>query len=148
MGGQLANFRLCWIQGQLYGAIDTANSSWQLEPRTTHRGRTISSTSSRSSFAVVSDHDLSSFTVSLESGHDSEADDYADLVHSPALSSPSTDERALSSRHRDDFVMPQIPGFFSSQMGPSVTSSYSSTESLPHSGHSGRLLTLHLEKST
>ncbi|GJJ08310.1 hypothetical protein Clacol_002521 [Clathrus columnatus] len=139
--------RYSWHQGQLYGAVDTANSSWQLEPRATHRGRTISSTSSHSSFAVVSDHDLSSFTVSLESGRDSETDDYADLVHSPALSSPSTDERALISRHRDEFVMPQIPGLSSPPMGPSVTSSFSSTESLSHSSRSGRLLTLHLEKT-
>jgi len=139
------------IKGRLYAAVDTTNSAWQLEPRTSPRGRTISSTSSRSSFAVVSDHDLSSFTVSLESGRESETEDYADLVHSPVLSSPSSnDERAgITPRHRDrdEFVMPQMSGFSSPHVGPSIMSSFSSTESLHHSGRSGRLLTLHLEKA-
>ncbi|KAF8512258.1 hypothetical protein JB92DRAFT_2929264 [Gautieria morchelliformis] len=111
----------------------------------------MSSTSSRSSsFAVVSDPDISSFTASLESGRESEVDDYADLVQSPVFSSPSSnDERAgivPGPRHRDDFVMPQIPGLSSPHVGPSLVSSLSSTDSLHHSARSGRLLTLHLEK--
>lgn len=132
----------------MYAAVDTANSAWQLEPRPSQRGRTISSTSSHSSFALVSDQDISSFTASLESGRDSEVDDsYNDLVQSPVFSSPSSnDERAgIAPRHRDDFVMPQISGLSSPRVGPSLLSSFSSTESL-YSARSGRLLTLHLEK--
>lgn len=132
----------------MYAAVDTANSAWQLEPRPSQRGRTISSTSSHSSFALVSDQDISSFTASLESGRDSEVDEYNDLIQSPVFSSPSSnDERAgIAPRHRDDFVMPQISGLSSPRVGPSLLSSFSSTESLHHSARSGRLLTLHLEK--
>lgn len=134
----------CRFQGRLYAAVDNASSAWQLEPRASARGRTISSTSSRSSFAVVSDQDISSFTASLESGRESEVDEFNDLAHSPVFSSPSSnDERAgITPRHRDEFVMPQISGLSS----PHVMSSFSSTESLHHSVRSGRLLTLHLEK--
>jgi len=137
------------IKGRLYAAVDTASSAWQLEPRASARGRTISSTSSRSSFAVVSDQDLSSFTASLESGRESEVDEFNDLAQSPVFSSPSSnDERAgITPRHRDEFVMPQISGFSSPHVGPSLKSSFSSTESLHHSARSGRLLTLHLEKA-
>ncbi|KAF8525848.1 hypothetical protein BU17DRAFT_41320 [Hysterangium stoloniferum] len=136
------------IKGSLYASVDSANCGWQLEPRAPARGRTISSTSSRSSFAVVSDQDLSSFTVSLESGRESESEDYGDLLHSPVSTPSSNDESAgIAPRNRDDFVMPQISGFSSPHVGPSLTSSYSSTESLHHSERSGRLLTLHLEKT-
>ncbi|KAF8591133.1 hypothetical protein K439DRAFT_1650933 [Ramaria rubella] len=139
------------IKGRLYAAVDTSNSAWQLEPRgSSRRGRTISSASSHSSFAVVSDPDISNFSTSLESGRESELEDYNDLSQSPVFSSSSSnDERAgiTPRNHRDDFIMPQISGLSSPRVGPSLTSSFSSTESLHHSSRSGRLLTLHLEKA-
>ncbi|KIJ52526.1 hypothetical protein M422DRAFT_26108 [Sphaerobolus stellatus SS14] len=157
------------IKGRLYANIDTTNSAWQLEPRAPPggRGRTISSTSSHSSFALVSDRDFSSFPgtagSSLPDTNHSEPGEpeyyYAsDALHSPVLSSPpsSNDDyheprTTLNQRHtvreRDDFVMPQISGFSSPRVGPSLTSSFSSTESLHHASRSGRLLTLHLEKA-
>jgi hypothetical protein len=142
-------------QGRLYSTVDTNSSVWQLEPRASRlsaRGRTTSTTSTastQSSYAFVSDPEISSsFAASLESGQVSDADD---ISPSPALSSPSlssADERGLLPlmSHRKTLSnaaasRPASPG----HALHSMTSSYSSLESL-HSPPSGRLLTLHLEK--
>ncbi|KZT73151.1 hypothetical protein DAEQUDRAFT_762502 [Daedalea quercina L-15889] len=148
------------VKGRLYGAVDTANSVWQLEPRasrTSARGRTTSTTSTasastHSSFALVSDPDISSsFAASLEHGLLSDTDD---PISSPALSSPvssSLDEHGFVFPHqrrqpRSNPSYPASPGPSSQHNAPlSLTSSYSSVESLHKA--SGRLLTLHLEKS-
>jgi len=141
----------------LYGNVDTANSTWQLEPRVSRlsaRERTTSTTSTastQSSYTFVSDPDISSsFAASLESGLVSDADDPA--ASSPALSSPI----ASSMDENMGFTMPhqrQQPQSISSYPAspPShpphftLPSSYSSVESL-HAA-SGRLLTIHLEKA-
>ena len=141
-----------WIQGRLYGNVDTVNSAWQLEPRTSRlstRERTtstISTTSTQSSYAFVSDPEISSsFAASLESGPASDTDELVAL--SPALSSPlstPSDERPNPGTFRRSTITssrPVSPG----RPPHSVTSSFSSVDSL-HSSHSGRLLTLHLEK--
>ena len=130
---------------------------WQLEPhqsRLSARERTLSGTSSastQSSFAVVSDPEISSsFAASLENGLTSDTDDLD--FSSPALSSPvssSAEENqhfpnTSSSRQRPKYsYQPASPR----HAGPSasVASSYSSVESL-HTGAT-RLLTLHLEKA-
>ncbi|KAK7690792.1 hypothetical protein QCA50_005892 [Cerrena zonata] len=147
------------LKGRLYGTIDVPNSAWQLEPhqsRLSARERTLSGTSSastQSSFAVVTDPEISSsFAASLENGLTSDVDDLD--FSSPALSSPvssSVDENhhfpsasASASRRRQRYayqpVSPQRAG-----PSASVASSYSSVESL-HTGAT-RLLTLHLEKA-
>ncbi|KAI0956046.1 hypothetical protein AcV7_006554 [Taiwanofungus camphoratus] len=130
---------------------------WQLEPhasRLSPRERTTSSTSTestQSSFAFVSDPDISSsFAVSIENGLASDADDPP--ISSPALSSPissSMDEQSgfamLSHRRQPRFPAshpvspPNNPPPFS------LTSSYSSVESLHP--RSGRLLTIYIEKA-
>lgn len=139
-------------QGRLYSTVDNHSSVWQLEPRSSRsRGRTTSTTSTastQSSYAFVSDPEISSsFAASLESGQVSDADD---ISPSPALSSPSlssADERGLPLiTHRKALSnaaasRPASPG----HALRSMASSYSSLESL-HSPPSGRLLTLHLEK--
>jgi hypothetical protein len=142
------------VKGRLYGNVDSGNSAWQLEPRSSRLlGRertisTISTTSTQSSYAFVSDPEISSsFAASLESGHTSDADDL--IAQSPALSSPLStppDERPnpTSFQRRTTALnssRPVSPG----RPARSVTSSISSLDSL-HSSHSGRLLTLHLEK--
>ena len=87
--------------------------------------------STRSSFAFVSDQEISSsFAASLESGQTSEAEE---LVASPRLSS-SRNSRANNTPDIDP--LSNIPF---------TTSSYSSVDSL-HTEQSSRLLTLHLEK--
>ena len=142
------------VQGRLYSTVDTNSSVWQLEPRVsrlTARGRTTSTTSTastQSSYAFVSDPEISSsFAASLESGQVSDADD---ISPSPALSSPSlssADERSLPViSHRK--TLSNAAASRSASPGHalrSMTSSYSSLDSL-HSPPSGRLLTLHLEK--
>ena len=142
------------MQGRLYSTVDTNSSVWQLEPRVsrlTARGRTTSTTSTastQSSYAFVSDPEISSsFAASLESGQVSDADD---ISPSPALSSPSlssADERSLPViSHRK--TLSNAAASRSASPGHalrSMTSSYSSLDSL-HSPPSGRLLTLHLEK--
>ena len=148
------------IQGRLYGIVDTANSVWQLEPRPSRasaRERTTSTTSTasastHSSFAVVSDPDISSsFAASLENGLLSDLDEPSS---SPALSSPvssSLDDHAFvfpgqRRQPRSNPSHPASPGPSSHLNVPmSLTSSYSSVESLHRA--SGRLLTLHLEKA-
>lgn len=142
------------LQGRLYANVDTTNSVWQIEPRTSRisaRERTTSSastTSTRSSYAFVSDPEISSsFAASLESGQVSDVDDLASP--SPGLSSPtlsSADEqRGFPFQRRrvisNNASRPVSPG----HALRSMASSYSSLDSL-HTTHSGRLLTLHLEK--
>ncbi|KIP05020.1 hypothetical protein PHLGIDRAFT_129136 [Phlebiopsis gigantea 11061_1 CR5-6] len=145
------------VKGRLYGAIDMAHSMWQLETRASRfsaRERTTSTTSTastHSSFAVVSETEISSsFAASLEAGFVS---DFDESLSSPALSSPvslaADDFSSLplrtDSRRRGRFttshpVSPQRTHGLSS-----LTSSASSMESL-HTGNS-RLLTIHLEKA-
>ena len=141
------------MQGRLYGTIDTASSVWQLEPRTSRqsgRERTISTastTSTQSSYAFVSDPDISSsFAASLESGQASDADD---VYSSPAQSSPklSYDDEVLDPIRRRK-LNPNPVASRSVSPGhahPSMTSSFSSLDSF-HSPQLGRLLTVHLEK--
>lgn len=143
-----------FVQGRLYSSIDTASSVWQLEPRTsrqTGRERTISTastTSTHSSYAFISDPDISSsFAASLESGQASDADDVYST--SPAHSSPnlSYDEEVLDPIRRRKLNLNAVnsrsvsPG----HAHPSMTSSFSSLDSF-QSPRSGRLLTVHLEK--
>lgn len=127
-----------------------ANSAWQLEPRNSRlsaRERTtstISTTSTQSSFAFVSDPEISSsFAASLESSEVSDAEEI--VTPSPALSSPisSADERTSGSGHQRHSI-PAASGPASPSLPVHVLSSFSSLESL-HS-NSGRLVTLHLEK--
>jgi hypothetical protein len=139
-------------QGRLYGNVDTINSAWQLEPRTSRlsaRERTtstISTTSTQSSYAFISDPEISSsFAASVESGHGSDTDEL--VMQSPALSSPistASDERPNPASFRRSTVTPSRPVSPGHPLH-SVTSSISSVDSL-HSSHSGRLLTIHLEK--
>ena len=142
------------VQGRLYSTIDTASSVWQLEPRTSRqsgRERTISTastTSTHSSYAFVSDPDISSsFAASLESGQASDADDV--YSPSPAHSSPklSYDDEVLDPVRRRK-LNPNPVASRSVSPGhahPSMTSSFSSLDSF-HSPQSGRLLKVHLEK--
>lgn len=137
------------VKGRLYAAVDATNSMWQLEragPRPA-RARTISTASSRSSYALVSDPgqsqtDLpSSCAVSIERDADSEPDSELS-TSSPAFSSPSHGSGSGSGgsggKHGHGHIsLPQIE---------SLSSSFSSVESL-NSRASGRLLTLHLEKT-
>ncbi|KIJ67074.1 hypothetical protein HYDPIDRAFT_109074 [Hydnomerulius pinastri MD-312] len=136
------------VKGRLYGNVDVANSAWQLEPRTSRlsaRERTtstISTSSTQSSYAFVSDPEISSsFAASLESGQTSDAEEL--VTPSPGLSSPissSADER--SGYHRRSAI--GASGAVSPAIPAHALSSFSSLESLP--SPSGRLLTLHLEK--
>ncbi|KAK2460878.1 hypothetical protein APHAL10511_007348 [Amanita phalloides] len=142
------------VKGRLYSAVDTANSVWQLESRTNRlspRERTTSTTStvsSQSSYAFVSDPEISSsFAASLEGGHMSDAEEV--FSPSPGMSSPtlsSADEHIFQLHRR----RPLSNSAASRSVSPghvlnSIRSSYSSLDSL-HYAHSGRLLTLHLEK--
>ncbi|KAJ7903599.1 hypothetical protein B0H14DRAFT_2665560 [Mycena olivaceomarginata] len=124
------------IKGRLYASVDSTTSLWQLEPqRVRHlsaRERTNSTTSTastHSSYAFVSDPDISSsFAASLESGPLASPLGFA----SPNPSSGGNSHpvsRSVSPGH----ALRSLP------------SSYSSLESL-HSHRSRRLLTLHLEK--
>lgn len=134
------------VKGRLYGNVDVANSAWQLEPRTSRpsaRERTtstISTTSTHSSYAFVSDPEISSsFAASLESAQTSDAEEPTTL--SPALSSPiSSDEQPGYPRRSVHVASSHV----SPAIQPHALSSFSSLESL-HSP-AGRLLTLHLEK--
>ncbi|KAF7970838.1 hypothetical protein HWV62_22792 [Athelia sp. TMB] len=110
---------------------------------------TISTTSTQSSYAFISDPEMaSSFAASLDSGQVSDAEDYA-LGHSSSLTSPlstPSDERSnapLTQRrtHTTASSRAVSPGHPSRSMA----SSFSSVDSV-HAPHSGRLLTLHLEK--
>ncbi|KAJ6513325.1 hypothetical protein C8R45DRAFT_963258 [Mycena sanguinolenta] len=127
------------IKGRLYASVDSTTSLWQLEPQRVRRlsarertNSTTSTASTQSSYAFISDPEISSsFAASLESGPVSDAEDAS---ASPfGFSSPN-----LSSGDNSRSVSP-------GRALRSVPSSYSSLESL-HSHRSGRLLTLHLEK--
>ncbi|KAJ7274462.1 hypothetical protein B0H12DRAFT_399944 [Mycena haematopus] len=127
------------IKGRLYASVDSTTSLWQLEPQRVRRlsarertNSTTSTASTHSSYAFISDPEISSsFAASLESGPVSDAEDAS---ASPfGFSSPN-----LSSGDNSRSVSP-------GRALRSLPSSYSSLESL-HSHRSGRLLTLHLEK--
>jgi hypothetical protein len=138
-------------QGRLYGNVDPNSSAWQLEPRPSRLlGRertisTISTASTQSSYAFVSDPDISSsFAASLESDNASDLDEF--VAQSPPLSSPvstTPDERSNLALVQRRIVtsLPVSPG----HPPRSLSSSSSSVDSL-HSSHPGRLLTIHLEK--
>ncbi|KAH0585419.1 hypothetical protein H2248_008660 [Termitomyces sp. 'cryptogamus'] len=136
------------VKGRLFNNVNTTNSVWQLETRkqrSTGRERTastVSTSSTQSSFAFVSDPEISSsFAASLESGHVSDAED---ISPSPAPSSPSFDERILPSyTHRTVGTSRSAsPG----HALPSMTSSYTASLESLSASNSGKLLTLHLEK--
>ncbi|KAI6117237.1 hypothetical protein EDD16DRAFT_1885359 [Pisolithus croceorrhizus] len=123
------------VKGRLYGNVDVANSAWQLEPRTSRPStreayyiRLYRTASTQSSYAFVSDPDISS---SFAAASDAEEP----VTPSPALSSPT------SSAGGTAWIS---SAGMSPVMRPHALSSFSSLESL-HSP-SGRLLTLHLEK--
>ncbi|RPD61083.1 hypothetical protein L226DRAFT_534730 [Lentinus tigrinus ALCF2SS1-7] len=145
------------VKGQLYGKVDTSASVWQLEPRPSRlsaRERTTSTASTastQSSYAIVSDPEISSsFAASLEAGLISGSDPDDTVISSPALSSPissSADEHlgiSSHSRHGGRSRLSVSPPARLPQ-GIAQASSFSSLESL-HTG-SGRLLTIHLEKA-
>lgn len=133
-----------------------ANSSWQLEPRSSafstreRTTSTTSTTSTQSSFAIVSETEISSsFAASVE-GLASDLDE--PYVSSPALSSPissSDDHNGFTShgtaRRHTRFTTSHPVSPHTVNPSLSLASSYSSLESL-HTG-SGRLLTIHLEKA-
>ncbi|KAG6886909.1 hypothetical protein C0992_001672 [Termitomyces sp. T32_za158] len=136
------------VKGRLYNHVNTTNSVWQLEPRKqrlTGRERTastVSTTSTQSSYALVSDPEISSsFAASLESGQVSDAED---ISPSPAHSSPTSDERILPPfSHRNTGASRSAsPG----HALPSMTSSYTNSLESLSASNSGKLLTLHLEK--
>ncbi|KAJ3552089.1 hypothetical protein NM688_g4346 [Phlebia brevispora] len=144
------------VKGRLYGNLDVANSSWQLEPHTSRlsaRERTTSTTSTastQSSFAIVSDAEISSsFAASVEGVPSDLEEPY---LSSPALSSPvslSDDHNSFplqsAPRRQQRFVTSNPVSPHTVNPTLSISSSYSSLESL-HTG-SGRLLTIHLEKA-
>ncbi|KAF8896271.1 hypothetical protein BD779DRAFT_1494956 [Infundibulicybe gibba] len=138
------------VKGRLYGNIDITNSLWQLEPRSSRlsaRERTTSTTSTastHSSYAFVSDPEISSsFAASLESGQVSEVED----LTSPRYASPAlhSEEQPFALRKRKAHSSTAASRSVSPGHLRSITSSYSSLESL-HPPPSGKLLTLHLEK--
>ncbi|KAJ6619692.1 hypothetical protein B0H10DRAFT_2024464 [Mycena sp. CBHHK59/15] len=143
------------IKGRLYSSVDSTSSMWQLErpssrSRLSARERTNSTTSTastHSSYAFISDPEISSsFAASLESGQVSDSEEAASPLGfaSPALS--SGDEHAFPLHRRSGSSHPALSRSVSpGRVLHSLTSSYSSLESL-HSQRSGRLLTLHLEK--
>ncbi|KAI6007972.1 hypothetical protein EDC04DRAFT_2907448 [Pisolithus marmoratus] len=116
-----------------------ARTSWpSMRERTTS---TLSTASTQSSYAFVSDQEISSsFAASLESAQTSDAEE--PIASSPAHSSPtSSAEEQPGYRRR---VATAVSGHVSPAMQSHALSSFSSLESL-HSP-SRRLLTLHLEK--
>ncbi|KAG6816296.1 hypothetical protein H0H87_007179 [Tephrocybe sp. NHM501043] len=125
--------------------------SWhQLEPRkhrVTGRERTastISTTSTQSSYAFVSDPEISSsFAASLESG---QVSDVEDISPSPAYSSPKSDERALPPISRRNATAGTSRSGSPGHALSSMTSSYTTSLESLSAPRSGRLLTLHLEK--
>ncbi|KAI6154992.1 hypothetical protein BKA82DRAFT_4073392, partial [Pisolithus tinctorius] len=103
---------------------------------------TLSTASSQSSYAFVSDPKISSsFAASLESAQTSDAKE--PITPSPMLSSPTSSAEEPPGYCRPA-AAPAVSGHVSPVMQPHALSLFSSLESL-HSS-SGRLLTLHLEK--
>ncbi|KAK7033068.1 thiamine pyrophosphokinase [Favolaschia claudopus] len=138
------------IKGRLYASVDSTTSLWQLEPqrvrRLSARGRTNSTTSTastHSSYAFISDPEISSsFAASLDSGPVSDSEDASAAASPFGFVSPNLSSgRGSSKSHSHPVSRSGSPG----HALHSLTSSYSSLESL-HSNRSGRLLTLHLEK--
>jgi hypothetical protein len=141
-------------KGRLYGNVDEAGSMWQLEPRGSLSLRdrttsTTSTTSTRSSYALISEPEISSsFAASLASGPTSDTEDFHGS--SPGFSSPvsSADEHtgfatiSRSRRRKQHRSRTGSPLHFAHN----IASPLSSVESLNASGP-GRLLTVHLEKS-
>lgn len=141
------------IKGRLYSRVDSTSSMWQLEPpnsrsRLSARERTNSTTSTastQSSYAFISDLEISSsFAASLESGPVSDSEDASSPVGFSSPNHSSGDEGAYP-LHRVGSSHPVSRSVSPGHALRSLTSSYSSLESL-HSRRSGRLLTLHLEK--
>ncbi|KAG6865719.1 hypothetical protein C0991_012365 [Blastosporella zonata] len=123
---------------------------WQLEPRKhrkTGRERTASTASTAStpsSYAFVSDPDISSsFAASLESGQIS---DVEDISPSPVYSSPKSDERTLPPVSRRNTNAGTSRSASPGHVLSSMTSSYTTSLESLSAPRSGRLLTLHLEK--
>lgn len=134
--------------------MDTDSSVWQLEPHSTRVGTrerttsTASTVSTHSSYAFVSDPDISSsFAASLESGPVSDAEDI--IAPSPGLSSPSLsfadDGLYPLPRRKLNLNTTNSRSVSPGHAHPSMTSSFSSLDS-GQSPQSGRLLTIHLEK--
>ncbi|KAG8930930.1 hypothetical protein FRC02_003448 [Tulasnella sp. 418] len=161
------------IKGRLYASVNTQTSSWQLERRhgrstgvgahhhpstgvgKTRRRPTSTSASSESSYAVLTDPDISSsFAESLEAaaaGVHSDVDFDTDVE--AGFSSPSEshdeDHNERRSRRRERFGPPSPqPPSPTSGAEPSLASSLSSSvHSLrPNRSQPTRLLTIHLEK--
>ncbi|KAJ7475796.1 hypothetical protein FB451DRAFT_1244785 [Mycena latifolia] len=142
------------IKGRLYSRVDSTSSMWQLEPpnsrsRLSARERTNSTTSTastHSSYAFISDPEISSsFAASLESGPVSDSEDATSPVGFSSPNISSGDEGAFPLHRRVGSSHPVSRSVSPGHALRSLTSSYSSLESL-HSHRSGRLLTLHLEK--
>ncbi|KAG6836823.1 hypothetical protein H0H93_002669 [Arthromyces matolae] len=140
------------VKGQLYSNVHKANAVWELEPRKERlSGRertasTISTSSTQSSYAFVSDPEISSsFAASLESGQMSEAEDTSSP---PEYHSPRSEDRTLPTVSRRNansnaaHSRPASPGFAL----PSMSSSYTTSLESLSSPSPGKLLTLHLEK--
>ncbi|KAF5377373.1 hypothetical protein D9757_008037 [Collybiopsis confluens] len=143
------------IKGKLYAQIEPS-SSWQLEfqalqLRPSPRERTTSTTSvtsatsgsTQSSYAFISDPEISSsFAASLENH---------DTLPSPALSSSPSLSSERSFNLHQQFSPPSYSQPVSRRHSiPSSTSSFASIDTSNHivsGGYSGKLLTLHLEKS-
>ncbi|KAF7327626.1 TPK-B1-binding domain-containing protein [Mycena kentingensis (nom. inval.)] len=140
------------IKGRLYARVDSTASMWQLEPlargRLSARERTNSTTSttsshSGSSFAFVSDPEISissSFAASLD------VSDAEDTLSSPVNVSSGDEAPPSHSRRRQSRPRSVSPA---RALQCLTTADFSSLESL-HSNsrrsRPGRLLTLHLEK--
>ncbi|KAJ8521126.1 hypothetical protein ONZ45_g2172 [Pleurotus djamor] len=111
------------LKGKVYSGVDTANSVWMLEPRPrplrlSARERTTSSistatSSTQSSYAFVSDADISSsFAASLDSAQISDAEEFtvSPAPRSPTLS--SAEERSTSiAQHGVVILISRIPPY-------------------------------------
>jgi hypothetical protein len=137
------------VKGKLHGKISIASSLWQLEPYTRplmNRERTISTTStistSGSSYALVSDPEISSsFAASLET---SDSEDFSPRALVSSMSNASFDGHTTS--QRPPIRMTQLSRSISPRPPVTSVSSFSSSLESLNPWSSGRLLTLHLEK--
>ena len=133
---------------------------WQLEPRRSSEGRgrttsTASTFSTQSSYAYVSDPEISSsFAASLGSGQVSDNEDSD--VASPIVSHPASRDELVGGTtvvafpqnlHNNNNNLSSSSSSHpnSPRMPVSMTSSFSSMDSY-QPGRTGRLLTLYLEK--
>jgi hypothetical protein len=133
-----------FAQGRLFGRVDTITSSWQLEPRESaqrpprDRRRNISSTStvsSQSSYACLSDADVSS-SLAASFENVSTASEWETPT---SFSSPYSSPRDIGGEHAFPSRAEAAPRVHASPSTASV-------DSLAHGEESERLLTLHLEK--